>query len=153
MITQLQIIGSIALAMLLCAVIGIERELADKPAGFRTHMLVGGAAALLVGLSNIIVTTSQHNNASIQSDPIRVLESIIAGISFLGAGTIFRRSDSGVTEGLTTAASLLFAAGIGASVAVGQLLLAVCATFLTLFVLRGAGWVEAHWLTKQQKQL
>ena len=74
MIAQLQIIGSVALAMLLCAFVGIERELADKPAGFRTHMLVGGAAALLVGLSNIIVTTAaQLNNASIQSDPIRVL--------------------------------------------------------------------------------
>ncbi|MFZ4658476.1 MAG: MgtC/SapB family protein [Caldilineaceae bacterium] len=151
MIAQLQIIGSVALAMLLCAFVGIERELADKPAGFRTHMLVGGAAALLVGLSNIIVTTAQLNNTSIQSDPIRVLEAIIAGISFLGAGTIFRRTESGVTEGLTTAAALLFVAGIGASVAVGQLVLAVCATALALLVLRGAGYIEAHWLTRQQK--
>ena len=149
---QLQIIGYVALAMLLCAFVGIERELADKPAGFRTHMLVGGAAALLVGLSNIIVTASQVDNNYIQADPIRVLEALIAGISFLGAGTIFRRSDSGVTEGLTTAASLLFVAGIGASVAVGQLLLAVCATLLALLVLRGVGWIEARLLTPKQKQ-
>lgn len=151
MLAQLQIIGYVALAMLLCAFVGIERELADKPAGFRTHMLVGGAAALLVGLSNIIVTASQVDNDYIQADPIRVLEAIIAGISFLGAGTIFRRSDSGVTEGLTTAASLLFVAGIGASVAVGQLLLAVCATLLALLVLRGVGWIEARLLTTKQK--
>jgi putative Mg2+ transporter-C (MgtC) family protein len=135
LIAQLQIIGSVALAMLLCAFVGIERELADKPAGFRTHVLVGGAAAPLVGLSNIIVTTAQLNNASVQSDPIRVLEAIIAGISFLGAGTIFRRAESGMTEGLTTAAALLFIAGIGTSVAVGQLVLAVCATALALLVL------------------
>lgn len=151
MIAQLQIIGSVALAMLLCALVGIERELADKPAGFRTHMLVGGAAALLVGLSNIIVGAALVDNTHIQTDPIRVLEAIIAGISFLGAGTIFRRSDSGVTEGLTTAASLLFVAGIGASVAVGQLLLAVCATLLALLVLRGAGWIETHLLPTKQK--
>ncbi|MCE7987835.1 MAG: MgtC/SapB family protein [Caldilinea sp. CFX5] len=138
--------------MLLCALVGLERELADKPAGFRTHMLVGGAAALLVGLSNIIVEAALIDNTHIQTDPIRVLEAIIAGISFLGAGTIFRRSDSGVTEGLTTAASLLFVAGIGASVAVGQLVLAVCTTVLALLVLRGAGWIETHLLAAKQKQ-
>lgn len=152
MIAQLQIIGYVALAMLLCAFIGIERELADKPAGFRTHMLVGGAAALLVGLSNAIVATSLIDNNYIQVDPIRVLEAIIAGVSFLGAGTIFRRSDSGMTEGLTTAASLLFVAGIGASVATGQFVLAIGATLLALLVLRGAGWIEAHLLTTKQKQ-
>lgn len=152
MIAQLQIIGSVALAMLLCACVGIEREMADKPAGFRTHMLVGGAAALLVGLSNIIVTASRVDNNFIQADPIRVLEAIIAGISFLGAGTIFRRTDSGLTEGLTTAASLLFVAGIGASVALGQIIVAVGATLLALLVLRGVGWIEAHFFTTKQKQ-
>ncbi len=151
MLAQLQIIGYVALAMLLCALVGIERELADKPAGFRTHMLVGGAAALLVGLSNVIVGAALVDNTRIQTDPVRVLEAIIAGISFLGAGTIFRRRESDVTEGLTTAASLLFVAGIGASVAVGQLLLAVCATLLALLVLRGAGWIETRLLTAKQK--
>lgn len=150
MLAQLQIIGSIALAMLLCALVGLERELADKPAGFRTHMLVGGAAAFLVGLSNMIVMAAAVDNSYIQADPIRVLEAIIAGISFLGAGTIFRRTDSGVTEGLTTAASLLFVAGIGASVAVGQLVLAIGATVLALLVLRGVGWIEAHLLTPKK---
>lgn len=153
MLEQLEIIGSIVLAMLLCAIIGIERELADKPAGFRTHMLVGGAAALLVGLSNVIVMAAAVDNDYIQADPIRVLEAIIAGISFLGAGTIFRRTDSGVTEGLTTAASLLFAAGIGASVAVGQLVLAIGATVLALLVLRGVGWIETHLFTPNQKRI
>jgi putative Mg2+ transporter-C (MgtC) family protein len=150
LIAQLQVVGYIALAMLLCAVIGIERELADKPAGFRTHMLVGGAAALLVSLSNMIVTAALVDNNNIQADPIRVLEAIIAGVSFLGAGTIFRRSNNRMTEGLTTAASLLFVAGIGATVAAGQFVLAVGATFLALFVLRGAGWLEAHLFTPKK---
>lgn len=150
MVAQLQIVGYVALAMLLCALIGIERELADKPAGFRTHMLVGGAAALLVSLSNIMVMNSQVNQDYIQVDPVRALEAIIAGVSFLGAGTIFRRSDSGMTEGLTTAASLLFVAGIGASVAAGQFVLAIGATFLALLVLRGVGWIEARLLTAKK---
>jgi putative Mg2+ transporter-C (MgtC) family protein len=142
MISQLQIVGYVALAMILSAIIGFEREMADKPAGFRTHMLVGGAATLLVSLSSIIVNSFPINNSFIQVDPIRVLEAIIAGVSFLGAGMIFRRSDQETVEGLTTAASLLFVAGIGVSVAVGQFVLAISVTLLALLVLRGAGWLE-----------
>jgi putative Mg2+ transporter-C (MgtC) family protein len=52
---QVRILGSIALAMILGAAIGLEREAKDKPAGLRTHMLVAGAAALLVGLSDVAV--------------------------------------------------------------------------------------------------
>lgn len=148
MLAQLQIVGSVALAMALCAVVGFERELADKPAGFRTHMLVGGAAALLVSLSSIIVNSFQVSSSFIQVDPIRVLEAIIAGVSFLGAGTIFRRSDKETTEGLTTAASLLFVAGIGASIAAGQIVLAIGVTLMALFVLRGAGWLQGYLISK-----
>jgi hypothetical protein len=91
-LTQLQVIAEVALAILLGGVIGIERELANKPAGFRTHMLVAGSAALLVGLGEALVqrfATSDYA-AIIQSDPMRIVGAIITGISFLGAGTIFR---------------------------------------------------------------
>lgn len=142
MIIQLQIVGYVALAMILSAIVGIEREMADKPAGFRTHMLVGGAATLLVSLSSIIVNSFPINSSLIQVDPIRVLEAIIAGVSFLGAGTIFRRSDQETVEGLTTAASLLFVAAIGVSVAASQFVLAIAVTLLALLILRGAGWLE-----------
>lgn len=144
LLDQLQIVGYVALAMVLCAFVGIEREMADKPAGFRTHMLVGGAAALLVKLSGVIVDSLALSSSLIQVDPIRVIEAIIAGVSFLGAGTIFRRTDKETTEGLTTAASLLFVAGIGVSVATGQLVLAVCVTLMALLVLRGAGWLQGY---------
>lgn len=148
MLAQLEVVGYVALAMVLCAFIGIEREMADKPAGFRTHMLVGGASALLVKLSSIIVDTLPVSSSLIQVDPIRVMEAIIAGVSFLGAGTIFRRSDKETTEGLTTAASLLFVAGVGVSVATGQWVLAVCVTGMALLVLRGAGWLQAQLVKK-----
>jgi putative Mg2+ transporter-C (MgtC) family protein len=69
----------------------------------------------------------------------------------LGAGTIFRRTDQETIEGLTTAASLLFVAGIGVSVAAGQLILAIAVTLMALLVLRGAGWLEAYLWTKRKK--
>ncbi len=135
MLIELQILGSVALAMLLGAVVGIEREIADKPAGFRTHMLVSGAAALLIGVSGAIVDALDVNSSLIQADPLRIIEAIVAGVSFLGAGTIFRRKEAAQMQGLTTAASLLFVAGIGVCVASTRYLLAIGATLLALFVL------------------
>lgn len=134
---QLQILGYIALAMLLGGFIGYDREMADKPAGLRTHMFVAGGAALLVSLGDVIVSHSGIRESVMNTDPIRVLQAIITGVSFLGAGTILQREDKGKIKGLTTAASLLFAAGVGASVALDQFVIAGGATVLSLITLRG----------------
>lgn len=148
LLSELQIVAYVVLAMFLSALIGIDREMADKPAGFRTHMLVGGASALLVSLSSVIVNALRVDESYIQVDPIRVLEAIIAGVSFLGAGTIFRRGSgedaNGPMEGLTTAASLLFVVGIGVSVATQQFVLAIGVTLMALLVLRGVPWIESR---------
>lgn len=135
MLTDIHILINVALAMILSSLLGIEREIADKPAGFRTHMLVGGASALLVGTSDLIVREFDISSSLVQVDPIRAIEAIIAGVSFLGAGTIFRRDESNQMEGLTTAASLLFVTGIGISVSSSHYLLAIGATILALLVL------------------
>jgi putative Mg2+ transporter-C (MgtC) family protein len=88
---QFEILGEVALAMLLGGAIGFEREMADKPAGFRTQMLVAGASALLVGLADaMLLRYIVEGRANITADPIRITEAIVTGISFLGAGTIFR---------------------------------------------------------------
>jgi len=136
---QLEIIGEVALAMLLGGIIGMERERANKPAGFRTHMLVAGAAALLVGLGDALLHKYGGGgvDGTIRSDPIRIVEAIITGISFLGAGTIFRRGESRAVEGLTTAASLLLCSAIGIAVALRQFIIAGGITALTLLVLWG----------------
>lgn len=140
---QFEIIGEVALAMLLGGVIGFEREVADKPAGFRTQMLVAGAAALLVGLGDAMLNRfALDSSLQTTSDPIRIVEAIVTGISFLGAGTIFRRSSSEQVQGLTTAASILLCAAIGISVALRQFVLAVGVTLLALVVLRGLTGVE-----------
>ncbi|MEZ4869185.1 MAG: MgtC/SapB family protein [Caldilineaceae bacterium] len=135
MIPQLQILGHIVLAMVLGGVIGFERERADKPAGLRTHMLVAGSAALLVSISDIIALSADIDSSLVRTDPVRIVEAIITGVSFLGAGTILRRKEHGDVEGLTTAASLLFVAGIGIAVGVNQFILATGAVILGLIVL------------------
>ncbi len=141
---QLEIIGEVALAMLLGGIIGMERERANKPAGFRTHMLVAGASALLVGLGDAMLHRYAMGgpDGPIRSDPIRIVEAIITGISFLGAGTIFRRGETRAVEGLTTAASLLLSGAIGIAVALRQFILAGGITALALIVLWGLKSLE-----------
>jgi putative Mg2+ transporter-C (MgtC) family protein len=142
-VAQFQNLGLVVVAMILGALIGWEREWAHKPAGLRTHMLVSGAAALLVTLGEVIVL--QQDPASpnlVRTDPIRILEAIITGVSFLGAGTIiYHRSEESI-EGLTTAASILLAAAVGVGVALGQFILAGGVTILVLLTFRGLSIVE-----------
>jgi len=148
---QFEIIGEVALAMLLGGVIGFERELADKPAGFRTQMLVAGAAALLVGLGDaLLLRFIVEGKSNVTADPIRIVEAIVTGISFLGAGTIFRRTSSEQVQGLTTAASILLCAAVGISVAMRQFVLAVGVTLLALIVLRGLTGVEKRLARKKR---
>ena len=140
---QLLVLRDAALAMLLGGAVGFERELKNRPAGFRTHMLVGGAAALLVGLGQLVIT--DHRLDSVQHltmDPLRLVEAVIAGVSFIGAGTIFARRGSQVVVGITTAASILMVAVIGVMCGFRYHLLATLATMLALIVLTLIAWVE-----------
>ena len=136
--TQLQMLVDVALAMTLGAVIGLERELARKAAGLRTHMLVAGAAAMLVegarGLLDQFVLPGV--SPLVRFDPIPVITAVVTAVGFLGAGTIIRQRDVERVEGLTTAASMLFAATVGASTSLRQYTLAAGATLLALVTLR-----------------
>ena len=149
---QLEIVGEVALAMLLGGVIGFEREVADKPAGFRTQMLVAGAACLLVGLGDaMLLRFLAEGKSNVTGDPIRIVEAIVAGVSFLGAGTIFRKDASEQVQGLTTAASILLCAALGVSIALRQFVLAIGATILALIVLRGLTGIEKRLAKKAKK--
>lgn len=133
---QLAVLLSTAYGMALGGVIGWERELKDRPAGFRTHMLVAGAAALLVGLGDLLAVhfSAEDYRELVRVDPIRLIEAVVAAVGFLGAGAIFRRGGRAVS-GLTTAASLLMVAVIGIAAGLGTYVLALGATVLTLAVL------------------
>jgi len=135
------LVGKVAVAMALAGIIGFERETDGKAAGFRTHMLVGGAAALLVGSADLLIDRfGADAGDAMRTDPIRVVEAIVAGVSFLGAGTIFVSGQDRV-RGLTTAASLLMVAGVGVIVAVEAWIVALSVTLLTLFTLHVLGGV------------
>lgn len=124
-------IGELALALLLSAVVGIEREIKQKSAGLRTHALVGvGAAAFMLvskyGFSDVL------EPGRIVVDPSRVAAQIVTGIGFIGAGLIFVRQDA--VRGLTTAAAIWVTAAIGAAAGAGLPLLAAAATAAYLVV-------------------
>lgn len=142
--------GLVALAGLLGGVIGLEREIANKPAGLRTHIFVAAGSALLVVLAESAVEFVEEYSADrqIAADPIRVIQAIVVGISFLGAGTIVHYKDNQV-EGLTTAASIFLTAGIGIAVAVGRIWLAAETTLLALIVLVAVSVVEFRLLGKE----
>jgi putative Mg2+ transporter-C (MgtC) family protein len=115
-------------------------------------MLVAGAAALLVSLGDIIIAFFTISSSDVvRSDPIRIVEAVITGVSFLGAGTILRRREAGEVEGLTTAASLLFVAVIGICVALSELVLAFGSTALALVTLSGVKYLE-RWLNRWRQE-
>lgn len=137
-----RIVGLIIAAMILGGLIGVDRELANRPAGLRTHMLVAGASAVFVVLGEILIRSYDHGIRTddiVRSDPLRLIEAVITGVSFLGAGTIIQRSrgrqEHGV-EGLTTAASLLMSAAIGVAIAIGQFWLGIGVAVVSLITLR-----------------
>ena len=130
---------ALAISAGLAALIGLERELAHRPAGLRTHILVGVAATLLMQLATFMAAdfAEELGPSMISVDPIRILQAIIVGISFLGAGTIVQ-GQGGHVEGLTTAASILLTAAIGVAVALDRIFLASALSVgiaLTLYVL------------------
>ncbi|MFP5373755.1 MAG: MgtC/SapB family protein [Gammaproteobacteria bacterium] len=133
--SQWVVVLATAYAMLLGGLVGLEREFKRKPAGFRTHMLVAGAAALLLGIGRLFVGAGVTNVEALQIDPLRLVEAVVAGVAFIGAGTIFSHRGGRVVEGITTAASLLMVAVIGIAAGLGYHLLARAATALTLVVL------------------
>jgi putative Mg2+ transporter-C (MgtC) family protein len=127
-------LGRLALAGGLGAVIGIERELRDREAGIRTHLLVSMGSALFTIVSAYGFHEFLTNGGSVvRADPTRIAAQIVTGIGFLGAGAIIREGLS--VRGLTTAATLWVVAAIGMASGAGYYWPAVAGTALTLFAL------------------
>jgi putative Mg2+ transporter-C (MgtC) family protein len=113
---------SLVLSMLLGAIVGIEREMIHKPAGLRTHMLVCLGSCLFTIVS-----------IGFSVDPARIAAGIVAGIGFIGAGTIWAEKDK--VQGITTAASLWATAAIGIAVGISDYPLAIVVTLLVFAIL------------------
>jgi putative Mg2+ transporter-C (MgtC) family protein len=123
--------GELGLALILSAVIGLEREIRQKNAGLRTHTLVGVGAALFMLISKYGFTDVLEPRLVVL-DPSRVAAQVVTGVGFLGAGLIFVRRDS--VRGLTTAAAIWVTAAIGSAAGAGLPVLAVFATGIYFLV-------------------
>jgi putative Mg2+ transporter-C (MgtC) family protein len=134
--TQLLLLARLLAAGALSAVLGWEREAARKPAGLRTHMLVGIASALFTVLAELAVVDYPGTGNGMQADPIRVIQAVAIGVGFLGSGVIFVSRSSDSVQGLTTAGSIWATAAIGIAAGLGYYVLALGATVLLMLVLR-----------------
>ena len=121
----------LALALVLGAVVGLERELSGQPAGLRTHVAVSIGACLFGVISTLGFSEFQNVRTSVfRADVTRVASNVVVGIGFLGAGMIVKRQ--GEVANLTTAASIWTVAAVGLAAGVGDLGTAAVATVLTL---------------------
>jgi putative Mg2+ transporter-C (MgtC) family protein len=126
----------LAVAVIFGALLGWDRERCNKPAGIRTHMLVslGSATFTILGFE-----VGEHYSKE-GFDPTRVLQGVVGGIGFLGAGAILQ--ERGQVSGITTAASVWVAGALGAAAGVGAYVLALMATLLSFAILAAAGKLE-----------
>ena len=123
---------------ILGAAIGLQRERVGKPAGIKTHMLA------TLGTTVFLLACSSYG---MQADALsRVIQGIVTGIGFLGAGAILKLDEQRDIKGLTTAASIWISAAIGVAVGLGALGLALLATLLTLAVLAIIGSMELRFV-------
>ena len=136
----------------LSGVLGWEREAAGKSAGVRTHMLVGLGAALFVILGELFVSRFTSSRELMRFDPIRIVEAVVTGISFLGAGTIFVSRGDERVKGLTTAASILVTAAVGMMVGLRFYLRATGITLLVFSVLHGLGILKEKLQRRAKKE-
>lgn len=127
----------LVIALILGALIGLERSVAGKAAGMRTFALVSMGSTLFVIIARLI--TDMYFPVSI-FDPMRVIASVVSGIGFLGAGLIIFGNKE--VKGLTTAAGLWVSAAIGVAVGMGFYITSVVAVLLTLFTLRVLYYIE-----------
>lgn len=136
----------ILVASALGGIVGIERELRDQPAGFRTHMLVSLGACLftLVGAFGFQGLTDGQTTAAVNADVTRVASQVVVGIGFLGGGTILRYGAT--VRGLTTAASLWVTAAVGLAVGMGFFFGATATALLAVFALAGLKPIEKRFM-------
>jgi len=127
---QAEFILRIFIAALLGAIIGYEREKSHKPAGLRTHIFVCMGACLFTIASFFLLP----ENISDSADATRIAAGIVAGISFISAGSIIALR--GDIKGLTTAASLWVIAAVGLMIGLGNYLLPITATIIAYLILR-----------------
>jgi len=146
---DLVILGQLLLSLFLGSLIGLERQLARKPAGFRTYALVSLGSTIFTIISEMLALR-YSNTPNFSFDPSRIASQIIVGIGFVGAGVIIYQKSQ--IRGITTAASLWVTAAIGMAVGFGLYTLAIISTCLVLIVLIVFYFFIENRLTKKLTQ-
>lgn len=146
MISEKEIFLRLIIACVLGGLIGWEREVHDRPAGFRTHILVSVGSTLIM-----IVSLAMYYSFINTADPGRIAAQVVSGIGFLGAGTIIRQGVS--IRGLTTAASLWATAGIGLACGMGMYFSAFVTTGLVFISLMFLNKLEFRFSSKDAKKV
>lgn len=144
-LSDTEIAARLIVAVVLSGLIGLERESHGRPAGLRTHILVGLGATL------VMLISIYGFGPGLTFDPGRLAAQVVSGIGFLGAGTIMR--DGSTVRGLTTAASLWVAAGIGLGVGAGFYFASFVCTLLVVFSLQVLVRVEQWFQPNRQRSL
>lgn len=134
----------LALAALLGAVIGFDREVRDRPAGLRTHMLIALAAATFTLLTLELFEEVKQEAGRVTADPIRIIEAVTAGVAFLAAGAIIQ--SRGRVKGLTTGAAMWLAGALGLASGAGYYRIGLTTLALALIILTALKFLEARWL-------
>jgi putative Mg2+ transporter-C (MgtC) family protein len=135
----LEIVLRLGAATVIGSVLGLNREIRGKPAGMRTHALVALGTALVTLTGMVLAGQDGHFDSNSVS---RVVQGIVAGIGFLGGGTILKSETGDQISGLTTAASLWVVACLGIACGVGLWAMALVALGLALIVLIAGEKVE-----------
>lgn len=148
---DLNILVRILVVIVLSGILGWERESVGKPAGFRTHILIGVGTVLFVAIGEIFVENYRQFNEQMRFDPIRIVEAIVTGISFIGAGLVFVSRNEGVVKNLTTATSVWTTSAVGMAVGLQRYFLAVVSTILIFFVLRFLTFWENKGTKREEK--
>lgn len=142
-------LGLLLLSLVLCSLIGLERQFRQKSAGFRTHVLVGTGATVFTLVSGFGFTAVL--GADTRLDPSRIAAQVVSGIGFLGAGLIFTRSES--VRGLTSAATIWVTAAVGMAAGSGLVSLAVGLTATHLLVMFVLGPIAAKVPTRDARRV
>ena len=130
----------IVFAIICGGIVGLERELKNKPAGIKTNILICIGATLYTSISLVISTANASHGY--YGDPARLAAQIIPGIGFLGGGTIIQ--SRGTILGLTTAATIWVVAAIGVAIGIGHAEIGVAVSLIIVGVLVGTNYFEDH---------
>ncbi|MCC6792249.1 MAG: MgtC/SapB family protein [Thermomicrobiales bacterium] len=145
--TNLEIFERVMLSLVAGAIIGLEREWKNKPAGVRTYALVCEGSALFM-ITSLMLNQEIVAGGGI-SDPSRIASTVVQGVGFIAGGVIFTHKAK--VQGLTTAAGLWVTAAIGLAVGAGFYAITIIGVLVALFALVPMHWLEREWAKNDRR--